>query len=484
MKKRILYFLLVAVLVFIAVLPVGAQKFYKDAILISNATLWQEGNSLYIDMLVDISNLKVAKDRTLTLTPVLVGAQNTLPLPEILINGKRREKAYLRAMALNKASGLQMPNGQTDVIAYSQVLPYQPWMANAILNLDENLCGCAGQQEESNQELITNEISTEEMRLSNLMPMVAYVQPAVEVVKARSEQYEAHLDFPVSKAVILTDFRNNHVELMNIRSLLEKIQNDKNLTVTGVSIEGFASPEGPLKLNEQLSKGRAEALKKYLSANEKIPASLYKVSFGGENWSGLVKALEASSMKEKDAFLGIIKNTADDVRRKQEMMRVGGGAPYREMLNELYPPLRKVDCQIDYTVVNFDVTQGRVVIQTQPKYLSLNEMYQVANSYPTGSNEFINVFDVAVRMYPNDDVANLNAAAVSLSKKDLKSARKYMEKANKQAAEYENNLGVLYCLEGDFQQAIPAFSKAAAKGNEAAKKNLKQLQDILNAKRK
>lgn len=484
MKKRTLYFVLVAVLAFVAVLPTSAQKFYKDAILISNATLWQEGNSLYIDMLVDISNLKVAKDRTLTLTPVLVGAQNSLPLPEILINGKRREKAYLRAMALNKASGLQMPNGQTDVIAYSQVLPYQPWMANAILNLDENLCGCAGHQEESNQELITNEVSTEEKRLSNLMPMVAYVQPAVEVVKARSEQYEAHLDFPVSKAVILTDFMNNHAELMSIRSLLEKIQNDKNLTVTGVSIEGFASPEGPLKLNEQLSKGRAEALKKYLSANEKIPASLYKVSFGGENWSGLVKALEASSMKEKDAFLGIIKNTTDDVRRKQEMMRVGGGAPYREMLKELYPPLRKVDCQVDYTVANFDVTQGRIVIQTQPKYLSLNEMYQVANSYPTGSNEFINVFDVAVRMYPNDDVANLNAAAVSLSKKDLKSARKYMEKADKQAAEYENNLGVLYCLEGDFQQAIPAFSKAAAKGNEAAKKNLKQLQDILNAKRK
>lgn len=476
MKKRILYAALTLVLALIAALPASAKKLYKDAIIISDATLWQEGNSLYINMLIDVSNLKLDKNRMLTLTPVLTGAQNNIPLEEIIINGKRRQKAYLRARALNRNAGLQMPNGQTDIINYRQVLPYQPWMENAVLVLDENLCGCAGHREELNQELITDQVSTELKRLSNMAPVVAYIQPTVEIIKARSEQYEAHLDFPVNKSVILTDFMNNHTELMNIRSLFAKIQNDKNLTVNSISIEGFASPEGPLSVNEQLSKSRAEALKSYLSTSEKIPAQLYKVSFGGENWNGLVKALEASAMKEKDTFVKIIKNTTDDVHRKQEIMRVDGGAPYRMMLKELYPPLRKVDCRIDYTVVNFDVSQGRVVFKEQPKHLSLNEMYQVANSYPKGSDDFFNVFDVAVRMYPNDEVANLNAASISLTKKELKSARKYMEKANKQTAEYENNLGVLYLLEGDVQQAIPMFSRAAQKGNKAALENLEQLE--------
>ena len=169
-----------------------------------------------------------------------------------------------------------------------------------------------------------------------MSPIVAYIQPAVEVVKTRSEQYEAHLDFPVSKSVILTDFMNNHKELMNIHSMFDKVQNDKNLTITGISIEGFASPEGPLKFNEQLSQKRAEALKKYLSENEKVPASLYKVSFGGENWDGLVKALEASSMKDKQTFINIIKNTSDDALRKKEIMRVAGGVPYRAMLKDIY----------------------------------------------------------------------------------------------------------------------------------------------------
>ena len=117
---------------------------------------------------------------------------------------------------------------------------------------------------------------------------------------------------------------------------------------------------------------------------------------------------------------------------------------------------------------------------TDPKYLSLNEMYQVANSYPAGSNDFINVFDIAVRMYPDDEVANLNAGAVALSRKDLRSAMKFMEKANKQSAEYINNLGVYNFLNGNVQQAIANFNQAAQMGNKEAKSNMKRLQEILN----
>lgn len=483
MKKRIIYIILLAL---VTVLPASAQKFYNDAISINDISLWQEGNSLYVTMNLDMKNLEVGSVRSLTLTPLLTDGQHNVALQEIMINGRRRQKVYERGLVLSKEmpTGIVIPYNQKEVLNYTQVIPYQHWMANASLNLVENLCGCEGNEEMIAQELISNDVSTEAKRLAAMVPIVAYIQPAVEVVKTRSEQYEAHLDFPVGKAIIQPEFMNNHKELTNIQSMFNKIQNDKNLTINQINIEGFASPEGPLKLNEKLSQQRAEALKKYLSTNEKIPASLYKVSFGGENWAGLVKALETSSMKDKDTFLNIIKNTTNDVTRKQEIMRVGGGAPYRTMLKEIYPGLRKVNCQIDYTVANFDVEQGRIVIQTNPKYLSLNEMYQVANSYPKGSNDFINVFDIAVRMYPNDPVANLNAAAVALSRKDVDTALKYMTKANNQTAEFINNTGVYNFLNGDIDRAVAAFTQAAQMGNEVAKSNLQQLQSILSMKKK
>ncbi len=37
-------------------------------------------------------NLKVSNDRALTLTPVLTGTDNNVVLPEIVINGRRRQK--------------------------------------------------------------------------------------------------------------------------------------------------------------------------------------------------------------------------------------------------------------------------------------------------------------------------------------------------------------------------------------------------------
>ena len=482
MKTKIVYLLLALVIA----LPAGAQKLYNDALSLSDVSLWQQGNSLYIDMKIDMSNLAVSPQRSLTLTPLLTDGQDNVALENIIINGRRRQKAYIRGIAIKQElpAGIVIPYEKRGVLDYTQVIPYEPWMENASLNLVENLCGCGNNEEMIAQELISNDVSTEAKRLAAMAPIVAYIQPAVEVVKERSEQYEAHLDFPVNKAVILPEFMNNHKELTNIQTMFDKIQNDKNLTVTGISIEGFASPEGPLKLNEKLSQNRAEALKKYLTTNEKIPANLYKVSFGGENWDGLVKALETSSMKDKETFISIIKNTSDDALRKKEIMRVGGGAPYRTMLKEIYPGLRKVNLKLEYTVANFDVQQGRIVIKTNPKYLSLNEMYQVANSYPKGSDDFVNVFDIAVRMYPNDPVANLNSAAVALSRKDIKTAMRFMEKANKQTAEYLNNSGVYYFLNGDINQAIANFSQAAQMGNEAAKGNMKQLQKILNAKKK
>lgn len=478
MKKKLIYF----ILCLIVTLPSYAQKFYKDAIIISNASLWQQGESLYIDMQIDMRNLKVSSDRTLTLTPVLAGPQNNVVLPDIMINGRRKQKAYLRAMALDKTSKMELPYNKNEILNYTQVIPYQPWMEDAYLNLEEELCGCAGHQEVIAQELILTGVSTEAKRLAALQLQPSYIQPKAELVKARSEQYEAHLDFPVSKSVILPDFMNNQTELRNIQKMFDKIQNEKKLTVTGVYIEGFASPEGPLKLNEQLSQSRAEALKNYLLTHEQIPAKLYRVSFGGENWDGLVKALEKSTLKDKDTFLSIIKNTSDINRRKEEIKRVGGGAPYRTMLQELYPALRKVNCRIDYTIANFKVDEGKEVIKTQPQFLSLNEMYLVANTYPKGSNDFINVFDIAVRMYPDDEVANLNAAAVALSKKDLPGARKYLDKANKQTAEYTNNNGIYYLLIGNPEQAIVEFTKAIQMGNSDAQYNLEKIEKATKIK--
>lgn len=438
MKKKLIY---VALCLAMA-LPAGAQRYYNDAIGITDVSLWQQGESLYIDMQIDMRNLKVDNDRTLTLTPMLVSADRNLMLPEIIINGRRRQKAYVRSMVLNSETNLGVPADKKEVLSYTQIIPYQPWMENASLNLEENLCGCGGHQEVLTQELIPNEISTEIKRLSAIHPILSHIQPPADRLEVRSKQYDAHLDFPVNKSVILPNYMNNETELQNIQKMLSEILNDKGLNVKGIYIEGFASPEGALKLNEQLSVKRAEALKNYLTAQGQIPAELCHVSFGGENWDGLVKALESSTLKEKATLLGIIEHTSDIALRKQKLKNVNGGAPYRVMLSELYPALRKVNCRVDYTT------------------------------------------DITVAAQADAEDTSLNAAATALSERNLTAARQYLDQSNPQTAEYANNNGAYYLLNGQPEQAIMEFNKAVQKGSEAARSNLAEMEKVMKMRKK
>lgn len=438
MKKKLIY----VVLCLTMALPVSAQKYYNDAIGITDVSLWQQGESLYIDMQIDMRNLKVDNDRTLTLTPMLVSADRNLVLPEIIINGRRRQKAYVRSMALNSDTELGVPSNKKEVLNYTQVIPYQPWMENASMTLEENLCGCGGHQEVLAQEPIPNEISTEIRRLSALHPILSHIQLPADRLEVRSKQYEAYLEFPVNKSVILPDYMNNKSELQNIQKMLSETLNDKGLNVKGIYIEGFASPEGALKLNEQLSVKRAEALKNYLSAQGQIPAGLCHVSFGGENWDGLVKTLESSTLKEKATLLDIIEYTSDIALRKQKLKNVNGGVPYRVMLRELYPALRKVNCRVDYTT------------------------------------------DITIAAQADAEDTNLNMAADALSARNLPAARQYLDKSNPQTAEYANNNGAYYLLNGQPEQAIIEFNKAIQKGSEAARSNLAEMEKVMKMRKK
>ena len=138
------------------------------------------GNSLYVDMKIDAENLTVSPETyACSHLPAPTDGQHNVALEEIIINGKRRQKAYLRGLAISRElpAGIVIPYNKREVLNYTQVIPYEPWMANASLNLVENLCGCGNNEEMLAQELITNDVSTEAKRLSAMIPVVAYIQP-------------------------------------------------------------------------------------------------------------------------------------------------------------------------------------------------------------------------------------------------------------------------------------------------------------------
>lgn len=235
--------------------------------------------------------------------------------------------------------------------------------------------------------------------------------------------------------------------------------------------------KGSLANNKRLSEGRAMALRDYLASKYDFSRNQYYIVFGGENWDGLVKALDSFEMEYKDEVLNIIKDVPLEKGRETKLMQLRGGVPYRYMLKYIFPSLRVAICKVNYEIKNFNVDEAKEIIKTRPQNLSLNEMFLVANTYPKGSQEFIDVFETAVRMYPKDEIASINAAMAALSRNDLVSAERYLKMVNahKQLPEYSNAMGVLMLLKGDYEHAEEYLKAAAEAGLEAAGQNLEEL---------
>ena len=87
---------------------------------------------------------------------------------------------------------------------------------------------------------------------------------------------------------------------------------------------------------------------------------------------------------------------------------------YKPMLDNMFPKLRRIERRVDYTVQKLDDSKARELLYTQPNLLSMEEIYRVARYYEPGSKQYRQVYEIAARQYPNDMIANNNAAAALL----------------------------------------------------------------------
>lgn len=76
------------------------------------------------------------------------------------------------------------------------------------------------------------------------------------------------------------------------------------------------------------------------------------------------------------------------------------------------------------------------------------------------------MLSIAVLMFPEDPIANFNAAAMEIQKGgDLTLAKKYLNKADQSNPLTINNWGVIALLEGNYDQAKEYFEKAKVTSN-------------------
>ena len=441
-----------------------------------------KGDSVYIEMMVDLNNADIPKNTYVLLTPTIKLDSISKELPSVIINGKKRVTAYRRLVALNRepfGAGLVIHMGEKDMpqsYDYSATVPFEPWMKEAEFSIREDQCECNGPLVKMSFNLIVGQMDDLNQMPEPLNLTASFKKPNPEPVKHRSQTGKAYLDFDMNSYGLNPNFSNNAAELAKIGKMIQKTQSDPAISFTGIVINGYASPEGDRYRNIFLAQKRAIALKENIRTSYGIDESYFKLNGNGEDWKGLEELMIVSNATYKTDVLEIIRSTDNVELRKKKLKELNGGAPYRDLFTIFYPKLRRSEYELQYTVIPFTVEEGKEKLETNPSLLSLNEMFLIAETYPVGSAEFQRVFDIAAETYPDNDIANINAAANALILQDISAAQNFLEKVIQHDDAYWNNLGMLSAMQGNTDQAAEYFRKAIEEGNTDAVENLAKIE--------
>jgi len=257
---------------------------------------------------------------------------------------------------------------------------------------------------------------------------------------------------------------------------------EKNVT-RSVTITGTHSPEGPERINEDLSQNRAGRIEEYYREQmdrydysetaEEINFILKPVV---EDWSGLRQMLQeydGLTQAQKQEYYDIIDGSGSFEEKEDQMQQL---STYNEVFREIYPELRSAKTEVltviekktaaQISVLSKQVAESQVEMDT----LSEQELLYGATLTPSLSEKEA-IYETAIDEY-NSWVAHNNLGAVYLqmaaeaseSEMDdmLGEAQNHLEQAVRlnDNAEAHANLAIIYALQGNMEKAYNEVLRA------------------------
>lgn len=376
---------IIAVLIFMFPVAFCAQS--GPDIRFVTRSLTVSDDSVRIDLTVRARGISIPSGQSLVLTPSLRGGGKRVALPAVVFSGRRRARFDRREEAVNPDRNRPVPyhvwvcgrrrNDYT--LRYLVSLPYASWMEHASLGLEQVGRDCCTEW------LLADEVLTQDIDLPSpcgllaaAQPLGTAAQPAASValppladtlvrepapiapvaVPAPYRQAPAavpaerrvaltlYIDYPRGASAVDPSYGGNGTELRKVDKLLAPLLGNPDVRIKEIRITGYASPDGAYYNNEALAKARSTGFKAYLTRSYGLEDYPLRTAWVAEDWEGLRPLLEGKPYRK--AALFIIDNYGIFEGRERYLMELEGGGPYKEMLRELFPRLRRMEVHILY----------------------------------------------------------------------------------------------------------------------------------------
>ena len=286
---------------------------------------------------------------------------------------------------------------------------------------------------------------------------VSSAQPCVApdaFQRITEQKLDANVKFLIQQAELRkSELQSNSVQ--DFVKLLQQIARDQEgLNLSNVEISAYASPDGGLKLNEQLANKRQQNTETYVRQQLKNANLEGGISseYTAQDWEGFQELVKASNIQDKDVILRVLSMYQDPQEREQQIKNMSQG--FRELAEGVLPELRRARMTINYEVIGRDDEQIFNQYQQDASKLSVEELIYAA-SIATTDREREDILKTTARLYTQDARAYNNLGTLAMQQGNYEEAKRYFQQAQavQKLPEISANLGLMALQQGDVQTA-------------------------------
>ena len=429
-----------------------SSKYETVAITVTPPTLQAHAGKVGVTIDASFPEKYFAKSSTVEFTPVLISSKGENKFKPITIQGEEASGG--------EATIFYTTGGR---FSYQDEMPYTNDMMESTLELR-----AVGKSKDKELVFAPRTVA------KGVMATSTRVQNTEDLAFAKSN-YEKETILEESAIIY---FLVNQSNIRTTEKSDDDIKRLEEFTSMGnkthsIEVKSYASPEGSVDLNDNVSDKRAASTLRYakrILKKVKLDGfdnnDLYTEISEGEDWEGFNKLMRSSEIKDRRRITKIV-NSVEDLEKREQAIR-DMAEIYDAIEKDVLPQLRKAKI----TVRSFEPKRTDEEIlelaQNNPQELDVKELLYSA-SLVKETKDKAAIFNIASQLH-NDWRGYNNTACLMLSNNKIEEAKDYLNKAkslDKNASSIQNNQAVVAAWEGNLSQAKNLYNKSATQKNKA-----------------
>ncbi len=286
------------------------------------------------------------------------------------------------------------------------------------------------------------------------------------------EEQEAAIYYLINSAQI----RTKEIKSGNIKALEKFIKDAKvaeDMELKNIQIQSYASPDGPMSLNEKLANNRENAADKFVKNNMKKNKvdeyknlDFFKKYVVAEDWEGFKKAMEESNIRDKELILRVLAMHSDPEVREREIKNISSA--FSTIADQILPKLRRSKFVVNAERIGKSDEEIRDLAKSNPAELNVEELLYAATLFDNNGDKLA-IYETAMKQFPSDWRGFNDAGMILFEMGKIEQAKANFQKADQMAANnkvIKNNLGAVELKNGNVKEAEVLFGAATGVGNE------------------